>query len=164
MPLPAFLRFRPVAVRAQHNCWSPALQLRFVVALARGAGPDEAARALGRTRQSVYRLRRRPDAAGFAAAWDAAIAFSRDAAAAGRSPAPNSGGIETILVPRHYRGRLIGFVQREDVAGAMRTLRRLDRFAEKLEVEGGLHAHDEAFEGYLAALDARSDRGDGKRV
>jgi hypothetical protein len=173
MSLPDFLRFTPVAVRAQHNCWFPALQLRFVVALARGAGPDEAARALGRTRQSVYRLRRRPDAAGFAAAWDAAIAFSQEAAAAGRSPAPKLGSVEAILVPRFYRGRLIGFVQREDVAGAMRTLRRLDRLADKLAAENGRHAPaeateaseaSEASEAHVAALDARSDRGDGIRV
>ncbi len=35
-------------------------------------------------------------------------------------------------MPRHYRGRLIGFVQREDTGAAMRALRQLDRLAERL--------------------------------
>jgi len=132
MSLPDFLRFAPVPLRAQHNGWSPARQLRFILALARGAGPDEAARALGMTRQSAYRLRGKPGAGSFAVAWDRAQAFARSAAAAKRSSLPGCGGIETMLVPRYYRGRLIGFVQREDLAGAMRLLGRLDRLAERL--------------------------------
>ena len=47
MDLPPFLAFDPVPLRAQHNGWTPALQKRFILALARGAGPDEAARSLG---------------------------------------------------------------------------------------------------------------------
>jgi hypothetical protein len=144
MSLPGFLRFDPVPLRAQHNGWTPALQLRFVLALARGAGPDEAARALGRTRQSVYRLRKKARAEAFATAWDDALAFARSAAAAGRSPVAGLGGIDTILVPRTYRGRLIGFVQREDIGGAVRVLARLDRLA-----------------GVLAALPTRSRRAKG---
>jgi hypothetical protein len=46
----------------------------------------------------------------------------------------------------------------------MRTLRRLDRLADKLAGKDGRRAPGEAFEAYVAALDARSDRGDGKRV
>ena len=68
MDLPAFLRFEPARLRAQHNGWSPMLQRRFVLALARGAGPAEAARALGMSRQSAYRLRARPGGESFAAA------------------------------------------------------------------------------------------------
>jgi hypothetical protein len=107
------------------------LQRRFILALARGAGPAEAARALGMSRQSAYRLRARPGAEGFSAAWEEAQAFARQAAAAARSPGAGL-GIDTILVPRFYRGRLIGFVQREDMSHAMRVLARLDRLAEGL--------------------------------
>jgi hypothetical protein len=155
MELPGFLRFAPVPVRAQHNGWTPALQSRFILALARGAGPDEAARALGKTRQSVYRLRQKPGAESFAAAWDGAQDFARTAAAAGRVPAASRGGIETVLVPRYYRGRLIGFVQREDLAGAMRLLRQLDRIAEK--ASGSDEDRAEAFE-RLTGRSYRSDR------
>ena len=127
---------------------SPALQLRFIVALARGAGIEEAARALRKTRQSVYDLRRKAGAESFAAAWDPALAFARQAAAAGRTPMQNHHGIETILVPRYYRGRLIGFMQREDLAGAMRLLGRLDRLAERLGDDPELRAASERFEAF----------------
>ena len=145
MELPQFLRFTPVPLRTQHNGWSDALQVRFVLALARGAGPHEAARSLGRTRQSAYRLRQRPGAESFAAAWDAAQAFSRKAAVAGRRRVSATSMIETILVPRYYRGRLIGFVEREDMAGAMRLLRRLDRLAERIGDDPQLRALSERF-------------------
>lgn len=132
MDLPPFLQFNPVPLRAQHNGWTPALQQRFIVELARGAGPDAAARLLGKTRQSAYALRGKPGAASFAAAWDRAQAFSRQATAAGRSPVAGLCGVETILVPRFRQGRLVGFVQREDVAGAMRVLGVLDRIAARM--------------------------------
>jgi hypothetical protein len=164
MNLPDFLRFTPVKLRAQHNGWSPDLQLRFIVALARGAGPDEAARALGMTRQSVYRLRKKPGAASFAAAWDRAQAFARTAARAGCAPSSGFGGIETILVPRTYRGRLIGFVQREDLAGAMRVLGRLDRLAEKLGDRPDLRAASERFDAFERLAGSRSYRSDEKRL
>jgi hypothetical protein len=155
MTLPEFLRFTPVQLRTQHNGFRVKQQLRFIVALARGASVSEAAHAVGMTRQSVYRIRRRPDAESFAAAWDNAIEFARRVEAARRSPAAVPGTIETILVPRYYRGRLIGYVQREDLAGAMRLLGQLDRMAERLGDVPTL---------IRAAIDdiyARSDRSDG---
>lgn len=86
---------------------------------------------MGKPRQSAYRLRKQAGAESFSAAWDGAQAFARRLAAASSSPVANM-GIETLLVPRTYRSRLIGFVRRENVAGALRTLQRLDRMAEGL--------------------------------
>ena len=40
------------------------------------------------------------------------------------------GEIESLLIPRFHAGRLIGFVQRLDYQGALRTLRQLDRIAD----------------------------------
>jgi hypothetical protein len=136
--IPPFLRFAPVPVRSRRDGWTPELQFRFLLALARGAGADEAARTLGRRRQSVYALRRRAGAESFAAAWDAAVDFARAARGAVAAMPLGSGrsAIETLLVPRFYRGRLIGFVQREDVSSAMARLRRLDRLAERIEARG----------------------------
>jgi hypothetical protein len=148
MEIPEFLRFTPVPLRAQRNGWTPELQLRFILALARGAGIGEAARQLGKSRQSAYQLREKPGAESFAAAWDGAAAFARTAAAIRHSPAAGVVGIETILVPRHYRGRLVGFVQREDVAGAMRLLGRLDRLAERLGGGESLRGDSERFEAF----------------
>lgn len=134
--LPAFLRFAPVPGRSRRDGWSADLQFRFVLDLARGAGVEEAARRLGRSRQSAYALRRRAGAEGFAAAWDAAVAFAtraRGAAWDSRRMGAAPGGIETLWVPRFYRGRLIGYIQREDLSGAMARLARLDRLAERIE-------------------------------
>jgi helix-turn-helix protein len=163
MKMPEFLQFTPVPVRAQHNGWTAGKQLRFILALARGAGLREAARELGMSRQSAYRLRQRPGAESFAAAWDRAQAFARDVTAASRSPASGFGCIETILVPRHYRGRLIGFVQREDTAGAMRVLRQLDRLADRLGDTTDLRAWSERLDAFVRLTGARSDRSDTNR-
>ena len=95
-------------------------------------GPAEAARSVGRSRQSAYALRSKPGADGFAAAWDAALVFSSQAKNAARRNPFGEIGIDAVMVPRFYRGRLVGFVQREDVGGAMRKLVLLDRIAERL--------------------------------
>lgn len=133
MDVPDFLRFDPAPVRARSNGWAPAVQRRFVLHLARGAGPGEAARHVGRTKQTAYALRARPGAESFAAAWDAAVAFATLARDARRVPGPmlTQCGLETMLVPRFYRGRLVGFVQREDHHRALRTLKQIDRAADR---------------------------------
>jgi len=74
---PTFIAFTPVPLRARADGWAPELQLAFVRALAGGAKPGEAARALGKNRQNAYALRRRPGAESFAAAWDEAVACAR---------------------------------------------------------------------------------------
>ena len=134
--LPAFLHFTPVPVKARRDGWTPDLQLRFIVHLARGAGVMEAARLLGRSAQGVYKLRERPGAEGFAAAWDAALRFADEVRGAPSMPGDWGSGLETLLVPRFYRGRLIGFVQREDVTGLIARLSGLDRMADRLEARG----------------------------
>jgi hypothetical protein len=145
----SFLRFRPVPVRARRDGWTPALQRRFIFNLARGMGPAEAARSVGRTRQTAYSLRDKAGGKEFAAAWDAAVEFCRAIRAGPRSPAMHS-GIETIWTPRYYRGRLIGFVAREDQRGAMRRLGQLDRIADRL---GPLSLDAPDFEELLDMID-----------
>jgi hypothetical protein len=128
-----FLRFTPVPLRARRDGWPPVLQRRFILNLARGMGASEAARSVGRSRQSVYALRDRPGAEAFARAWDRAIEFARAARAAPRAPRSGlPGGLDEIWVPRTYRGRLVGYVVREDVSGAFQRLATLDRVVERL--------------------------------
>ena len=149
--LPAFLAFAPAPVRARHDGWSPGLQRRFVLLLATGCPPAAAARRLGRSRQSAYKLRRLQGGASFAAAWDRALAFARDARAAGHGLPPLAeGGFEMIWVPRFYRGRLVGFVPREDRQRALRTLSRLDRLASSLEEDEAARNFD--LDAYLDSL------------
>ena len=133
MTILALLRFSPVPVRARRDGWTPTLQRRFILNLARGMGAAEAARAVGRSRQTAYALIAKPGAGQFAAAWEAVVDFARCARATARQPLDfTNTGVDTLLVPRFYRGRLVGFVQREDTGAAMRRLAMLDRLAERL--------------------------------
>jgi hypothetical protein len=86
---------------------------------------------LGFSRQSAYALRRRPGAESFAAAWDSAVALGRRMAVAERRERGFAHGAETLLVPRYYRGRLIGFVRRDDNRSAMRALLAIDRMLDR---------------------------------
>ncbi|HEX8224446.1 MAG TPA: helix-turn-helix domain-containing protein [Allosphingosinicella sp.] len=79
MSVPGFLAFRPVPCGARHDGWSHERQLRFVVGLAKGLTPGRAAARLGMSRQSAYKLRKRAGAEDFAAAWDSAQLFARQA-------------------------------------------------------------------------------------
>jgi hypothetical protein len=126
-----FLDFAAVPLRARHDGWTASAQRDFILRLARGAGIGEAARALGFSRQSAYALRRRRGAESFASAWDSAVALGRNMAAVERREGAFAHGAETLLVPRYYRGRLIGFVQRDDNRSAMRALRSIDRMLDR---------------------------------
>jgi hypothetical protein len=70
-----FLHFIPVPVRPRRDGWTPYLQIRFVIGIARGLSPGKAAARLGKTRQSAIALRRHPEGRSFAAAWDSARRF-----------------------------------------------------------------------------------------
>ncbi|MDE1467336.1 hypothetical protein [Aurantiacibacter sp. D1-12] len=65
--------FHPVPVAPRADGWSPAKQAAFIGYLAQTRCVAEAARLVGMDKASAYRLRKRPGAAGFAAAWDAAL-------------------------------------------------------------------------------------------
>lgn len=64
----------PVLRRRREDGWSPEKQRKFIEALADTGSVEAAAREVGMTVNSCYRLRRAPGAESFAAAWDAAIA------------------------------------------------------------------------------------------
>ena len=71
-----FLHFVPVPVRPRRDGWTPVLQIRFVIGIARGLSPARAAARLGKTRQSALALRKHPQGESFAAAWDSARRFA----------------------------------------------------------------------------------------
>ena len=104
---PGALDFVPVPVKARRDGWSAGIQKMFVLCLAAGLGTSGAVRAVGRSRQTAYRLRERPDAVSFAAAWDRALRFAR------LRPLPPGAtawerGVEGVVVPVLYRGRVVG--------------------------------------------------------
>lgn len=67
-PLLAFAPYLHAAPR--RNSITPELQRRFVSALAASGIVNQAARSIGKSLEALYKLRARPGAEGFAAAWD----------------------------------------------------------------------------------------------
>ena len=70
-PLLAFAPFHHKAPR--RNSITPELQRRFVATLAATGIVKVAAKRIGKSLEALYKLRARPGAEGFAAAWDAAL-------------------------------------------------------------------------------------------
>jgi hypothetical protein len=70
--------FTPVPLaRIRHDGWTPERQRQFLIALAAMGTVDSAARAVGMSRISAYKLKGRSDAESFAREWDRAIGFGR---------------------------------------------------------------------------------------
>jgi hypothetical protein len=78
-----FLHFIPVPVRPRSDGWTPVLQTRFIIGIAKGLSPARAAARIGKTRQSALALRKHRDGRSFAAAWDSARRFSEERRAGG---------------------------------------------------------------------------------
>ena len=74
--------FTPVPLRYRRDGWTPGRQADFLGHLAEAGSVAAAARHVGRSRESAYRLRDKPGAGSFAAAWDSILAR--------RPPAPTS--------------------------------------------------------------------------
>lgn len=124
MPLEE-LAFTPVPVRGRRDGWTVERQKGFILRLALGGCVTLAARAVGMTRKSAYRLRDRPGAGSFAASWDKAAGWGRDRTL--------DVSLERALcgerVPIVRNGRCVGEVLRHDNRLAMAVLNALDRRA-----------------------------------
>lgn len=70
---PAAYDWVPVLKKRRKDGWSPDKQRAFIEALADGGSVANAARAVGMSESSAYRLRRAPGAEAFDRAWSAAI-------------------------------------------------------------------------------------------
>ncbi len=92
-------------LRARRDGWTPERQRRFIALLAETRCPARAARAVGLSRESAYRLRGRPGGESFAAAWNAALRSRRPEPA---GPTARQRAFEGVLVPVTYRGRKVG--------------------------------------------------------
>src|SRR3546814_389368 len=65
--------FHPVPLQPRHDGWHPAKQAEFLAHLYLTRSVAKAARSVGRSRESAYRLRSRDMAESFARAWDHAL-------------------------------------------------------------------------------------------
>lgn len=75
-PLLAFAPF--LHPQPRRNSITSELQRRFVATLAATGIVNQAARSIGKSLEALYKLRARPGAEGFAAAWDEALAWGAD--------------------------------------------------------------------------------------
>ena len=112
------LAFTPVAVSGRHNGWTPHRQHDFIRALAAMGNVSRAARAVGKTKQSAYTLRDRPDADSFADAWNTALQMGYDSALEKAIDRACNG----ITTPRFYKGKQVGTRHRHDYRLAMAAL------------------------------------------
>lgn len=105
--------FSPAPVRERADGWTPARQVAFLAHLAITRSVSAAARKVGMARETAYRLRRRPEAASFASAWDAVLGRGdrkRKVTAAER----RRRAIDGLLKPVIYQGQHVGTMEKAD--------------------------------------------------
>lgn len=154
----AFVRipFKPVPVKARHDGWTPERQQQFIEALAASACVEEAARTVGLSASSAYRLRAKFDAQSFRLAWDAAL----DYGIRRLSDAAIARAIHGEAIPHYYKGELVGEHRRYDNRLAQFLLRYRDplRYAATMD-EMVYTGHQEGTAIRLARLHARVGAG-----
>lgn len=123
-------KFVPVPLRTRADGWTPLRQARFIGWLAQTGCVREAARRVGCSRETAYRLRRRVGAESFAHTWDAALALRRGGRVAARKVTPADlaevafiGAIEV----RMRRGRFCGTVRKPCNSALLRLIAGFDR-------------------------------------
>jgi hypothetical protein len=124
--------FHPVPLRARADGWSEVRQCAFLAQLYVTGSVAAAARSVGMTPKSAYRLRARSGAESFAAAWERVLTPP----GMGRCMGPREDfrkvtnealirRLETgIIQPIIYRGRLCAIRRKSDNSALFRLLRR----------------------------------------
>ena len=139
-PAPALTGFTPVPrQKDRSNGWKPEVQRAFIEALADSGSVKAAARAVGRSPESAYALRRHPEAHEFAAAWEAALDHgvrqiednAIDRAINGTEETIHYHG-DLVATRRRYNERLVMFILRSRLPGRFtdgrpRALNALDK-------------------------------------
>lgn len=136
--------FAPVPLRARADGWTPMKQAAFLGALAVTGSVRAAAQRVGMSRESAYRLRRRPGASSFARAWDGVL---RRRMSRSRKVTPEmvkARAVSGLLKPVIYAGRHVATVRKADNSALLRLLGQLDRAgsldADKREAVGSFAA------------------------
>lgn len=127
--------FRPARLRSRRDGWSEERQCLFLAELYLTGSVTEAARRVGMSRVSAYRLRARDDAASFAWAWDGVVTRP----GTGRLPPCEIRDWRKVSLaelierfeigfvqPVIYRGRITAIRRKPDISAGLRLLRRAD--------------------------------------
>lgn len=120
--VPAFV---PVPLRTRVDGWTPLRQAQFLVALARTRSVWQAAAAAGMARETAYRLRGKPGAESFAAAWDAVLGRN-----AKRKVTPEElmrRAFDELVRPLVRGGQCVGLARKTDNSALLALLAQLDR-------------------------------------
>lgn len=121
--------FYPVPTRGRRDGWTIARQADFLGYLAETGSVMGACEAVGMSRNSAYKLRARPGAESFAAAWDAALgAPVRKVTVTDLAFLAYHG----LVQPRLFRGRYRGSTRKPCNSALLRLQKKLDRQTEGL--------------------------------
>ena len=124
--VPAFL---PVPTRGRADGWTPRRQAAFLAELAITRSVSKAARKVRMARETAYRLRAKPGAESFAAAWDKVTGRGL-----GQKPKVTNeerirralfGTLKTVI----YQGRHVATTRKADDSALLGHLAQLDRCA-----------------------------------
>jgi hypothetical protein len=97
--------FYPVPTRTRRDGWTVERQADFLGLLAETGSVIGACEAVGMSRKSAYRLRARPGAESFAAAWDAALGVpGRKVTSPAHNPVNCNPLVRLVLFRGRYRG------------------------------------------------------------
>lgn len=143
--------FTPVPTRPRADGWTPLKQAEFIGMLAQTGSVSEAAAFIGMARETAYRLRRKPGAASFAAAWDMALKVAGVRRAPPGTPAPwkvTQAEPWRAMIGTRWRvvirnGRYCGSVREADNCAILAHLAQLDRAARegRTELRRALRSH-----------------------
>lgn len=130
--------FTPVPVQARKDGWSAQVQCAFLASLYATGSVSAAAKAVGRSRASAYKLRASPGAASFAKSWDRVLEGPSDGAMPHKRRRYKTDwrklthaeliwrSEQGLWRPIIYRGRMCAIAQKPDNSALLHLLRRLD--------------------------------------
>jgi len=131
--LPRVPPFYPVPLKPNPNGWTEARQAHFLGHLAETGSVSAACARVGMSRNSAYKLRRKPNAESFAAAWDAALGMPvRKVTVEDLVFLAHRG----LIRPRFRAGKYLGSHQKPDDSALLRLLSRYDRALARIDRMG----------------------------
>lgn len=121
--------FTPAELRVRRDGWTPLRQAEFLGYLAETRCVKRAAERVGMSRESAYRLRRKPHAKSFAAVWDSILG-----APGTPRPKVTLDGLFQRIRQGSYRpvmrsGKYVGTQKKPDNSALLAALSHLDRVA-----------------------------------